>query len=704
MKFSKFTKRAKISGFTGLVAIVAGTTSLDAASVAIGNQMAGPTPFIILINCTINPASAFKTVQFTVASKPGSVVRPVSALYSADYLQMRGYFNPQNGRLVLPMFGLYDNYSNTVVLRFGFTDGSFQQQQVAVSTPAWTDPCNVYKNFTPIQARTASTDLSYDYILIKSRCSTQTPVIIDTDGAVRWVGTGATEAFSSAFFANGIYIASNPPSSSNTTGLTRIELDGTSTFLHDYTNWGVTSTNHHNIDPGKKGLILEVNTNGQVESMIMEVDAFGAVLGVWKLADIIRSAMIAGGDDPTQFVYPAPNDWFHNNAVTYRASDDSLIVSGREDFVICLDYKSGAIKWIFGDSNKKWFQFPSLRKYALVPQGSTLAPIGQHAVSITHDDNLLLFDDGFNSLFQMPPGISRTYSAARKYNIDKAKLTATEVWNFVAGQTIFSPICSSVYEDAPLNYLIDYAQIGSFTSQSNAELLGLTAAGNKVFDYRYVQPSACDTAWNAIPVHFENLAFTNVPLPKLSNLIDNFNGNTLDKWTSHQGTNYSVALTNQRLQVTDNVSSSDWGGISSNNLYDATNSVLSVNLQKPGNSTTSSAVFTWIKLQANRNNANAVEIGVNGGNLYAKKWVGGTVATFATASYNTNPSAMQWLRIRENLGTTYWEYASTYTGPWTTLASVPDPVMLSSVSVEMGVGAWPGTSGQMILDNVNTSQ
>src|SRR5439155_7889385 len=185
---------------------------------------------------------------------------------------------------------------------------------------------------------------------IKSRCSTQTPVIIDTDGAVRWVGTGATVGvFSSAFFANGIYIASNPPSSSNTTGLARIELDGTSTFLHDYTNWGVTSTNHHNIDPGKRGIILEVNTSGQVESMIMEVDAFGAVLRTWKLADIIRSAMIAGGDDPTQFVYPAPNDWFHNNAVTYRASDDSLIVSGREDFVICIDYQTGAIKWIFGN-------------------------------------------------------------------------------------------------------------------------------------------------------------------------------------------------------------------------------------------------------------------------------------------------------------------------------------------------------------------
>jgi Arylsulfotransferase Ig-like domain len=118
VKLSKFTKRDKISGFAGLFAIVAGTTSLDAASVTIGGHMAGPTPFIRLIDCTVNPASAFETVQFTIASKPGSVVRPVSAVYSAEYLQGRGYFNPQNGQLVLPVFGLYDNYSNRVVLRF----------------------------------------------------------------------------------------------------------------------------------------------------------------------------------------------------------------------------------------------------------------------------------------------------------------------------------------------------------------------------------------------------------------------------------------------------------------------------------------------------------------------------------------------------------------------------------------------------------
>src|SRR5207302_7121096 len=107
----------------------------------------------------------------------------------------------------------------------------------------------------------------------------------------------------------------------------------------------------------------------------------------------ISAVMIAGGDDPSQFVYPTPTDWFHNNAVTYNRADDSLIISGREDFVIAIDYETATIKWILGDETKKWFTFPSLAQYSLALAPGTLPPIGQHALSITYDQGLLLYDD-----------------------------------------------------------------------------------------------------------------------------------------------------------------------------------------------------------------------------------------------------------------------------------------------------------------------
>ena len=141
----------------------------------------------------------------------------------------------------------------------------------------------------------------------------------------------------------------------------------------------------------------------------------------------------------------------------YNRADDSLVVSSRENFVIGLDYNSGGIKWILGDPTKKWHQFPSLRKFAITVAPGSLPPIGQHSPSLTYDQGLLVFDNGQNSLFQNPPGAQREYSSPRKYSLDLVNKVATEVWNFPMNQSIHSPFCGSCYEDAPHNYLIDYA-------------------------------------------------------------------------------------------------------------------------------------------------------------------------------------------------------------------------------------------------------
>jgi arylsulfate sulfotransferase len=477
-----------------------------AGTVTIHGQTAGPTPFISEINMTVTPANSLLNIRFTIAPKPGSVTRPVSAAYSSAYLQSRGYLDVTNGQITLPVFGLYANYSNTVTVTSALVDGSSQEDTVMVATGQFTDTCG-QGTPTVLQARTNDTDLSYDYIILKTEfCGSQSPVIIDTDGAIRWVGTAGVSSLSTMFFSNGFYISSFPPSSTNRTGITRMEFDGTATFLHDYADIGVASSEHHNYDPGKEGMLIEVDTSTQTESVILEVDGCGNVLKRWDLADIISAAMIAGGDDPTQFVKPSPTDWFHNNAATYRKSDDSLVVSSRENFVICLDYETSAIKWILGDPTKKWYQFPSLRQHALALGPNTLPPIGQHAVSFTSDDNLLLFDNGFPSLNQSPAGAGRPYSAPRKYQINPQTMVATEVWNYLNGQTVSSPFCSSIYEDSPLNYLVDYANAGPVSAKF-ARVLGLNAAGTKIFDYRYPTTS-CNTAWNAIPIHLENLRFT----------------------------------------------------------------------------------------------------------------------------------------------------------------------------------------------------
>ena len=282
---------------------------VNAASVMITGQTAGPTPFISDLQLSASPPDSIKSIKFQIAPKTGSVTRPLAATYSSQYLTKRGYYNSQTGAILLPVFGLYDNYANAVTLTYVFTDNSSQQAGVVVSTSAFNDTCG-YSNPTVIQARTNSTALSYDYILIKNSCGSFSPVIIDTDGRIRWVGTTGFANLPATLFQNSIYFAYGPV-------LYRMELDGTFAALRDYSSAGVADF-HHNIDFGKRGLILDVDTAAQIEAVNMEIDGLGNILKTWNLADIITAAMTAGGDDPTQFVKPAPNDWFHNNAATYK--------------------------------------------------------------------------------------------------------------------------------------------------------------------------------------------------------------------------------------------------------------------------------------------------------------------------------------------------------------------------------------------------
>lgn len=482
-------------------------TQADETTITITAQNAGATPFINQLTLQASDTSVVKNVQFTVDPKNGSVTRPLSGAYSNSDLTERGYLLPGTGEIFLPVYGLYAGFTNTVTLTYYFNDGSSKQDSTTITTDSFDDPCG-YEAPTVLQARTDSTALSYDFMMVKGRCSTFSPAILDTDASLRWVGPAGIASYTATFFNNAVYL-------SELTTLYRLDLDGTVTMLKDYSSEDVVNL-HHNIDLGKTGLLLEADTTSYFESVVMEVDAAGNVLKTWNLADIISSAMIAGGDDPSLFVFTTPMDWFHQNATTYNRADDSIIVSSREDFVIALDYETGAIKWILGDPTKKWHQFPSLAAFALDLAPGSLPPIGQHATSITYDQGLLVYDNGRNgNFFTDAPGDNRTYAAPRKYQLDLTARVATEVWNYTNDESVYAPFCGSVYEDAPLNYLVDYAFVGGPTVETPfAQLLGLDASGERIFYYQY-NSVACDTAFNSIPLHLENTSFPTVgPRPR----------------------------------------------------------------------------------------------------------------------------------------------------------------------------------------------
>jgi len=182
-----------------------------------------------------------------------------------------------------------------------------------------------------------------------------------------------------------------------------------------------------------------------------------------------------------------------------------VIISSRENFVVKVDNQTGQIIWILGDPTKYWYTFPSLRAKALTLASGGLYPIGQHALSMTSDGHLMLFNDGLGSMNEPtgePTGESRTYSAVSAYSIDTATMTARNVWNFNYGQSIYAPVCSSAYRAPAGSALIDYATADNLTQ---VRLVGLDSNHNVAFDFEY-PTDGCDTAWNSVPIALESLA------------------------------------------------------------------------------------------------------------------------------------------------------------------------------------------------------
>ena len=288
---------------------LAGANQADDTTITITGHTAGATPFISKLTLAVSNTSVLKSIQFTIDPKPGSVTRPLSGTYSNDYLVRRGFEHPPE--IILPVYGLYDGYANIVRLTYRFLDSSSKQAVTSITTATFDDPCG-YKNPTILKPRTNSTDLSYDYIMVNGYCSNFSPGIIDSDGALRWVGTAGISILCGIFFDNAVYLG-------HSHRLSRIDLDGTVTELADYSSLGVIFF-HHNIDRGKVGIILDASTTTYIGSTLIEVDVSGRVLKQWNMAHIISAAMSAGGDDPNQFVFPTPTDWFHLNGCYLQQS------------------------------------------------------------------------------------------------------------------------------------------------------------------------------------------------------------------------------------------------------------------------------------------------------------------------------------------------------------------------------------------------
>lgn len=473
-------------------------TQAALAKIANLRHVPGTTVFISTLSFDLRNYGELASVSYSITPRPGTYAKPLAVGFDKSWLDRRGAWQSGSERLELPVFGLYAAHVNGVSLTASFRDGSQHAFRASIDTPAYSGPAQVYTTPAIHVARSPERAPGVDYMLIKNGHTG--PVVLDTDGHMRWTGAVLADSFSSMFAGDTFYIGSQ-----NDRVLYRMDLGGA------YMSVPVDGTRytrfHHDLSPGKTGMLAELDAlDGRVSLIganLAEIDANGKVLKEWDLGRIFSEHMRAKGDNPAGFVRDGV-DWFHMNSAIYHAADNSLLISSREHFVVKLDYDSGAIRWLFGDTGKHWYvNYPSLRALALELVAGK-APIGQHALSVTPDGQLLLFNNGLGSANQLPvapSGETRRFSAPSRYAIDDKAGTARETWTYERNRELFSDICSSVHEGTPGNYLIAYS---AADRRSSARLLGVDTEGRVAFDFGY--PAAiCDTVFIAQPLAWSDL-------------------------------------------------------------------------------------------------------------------------------------------------------------------------------------------------------
>lgn len=455
-------------------------------------------PFVAVVELRGLHADRIGSVTFTVQPKLGAASRPVRGTYTAHYLAATGYGPTVSYGYRLPVFGLYAARMNALQITATFADGSTATVPLNIQTAAFQDPTGIYANPTILKARAPGSALEFDYFYIKSELTT--PIVMDSDGEVRWWVPGNGFSVSTVFDRN-VFMARIGGMM-----MRRTELDGSWSDLSLASNY---TEIHHNVDPGRTGILVEVDglRNGvpDLENNLIEVAQDGSLIKEWRFGDLLSAYMSARGDDPTKFVRLGV-DWFHMNAAAYDPHDDSIIVSSRENFIMKVRYATGEILWILGDPTKYWYTFPSLRSKAitLVPAGAY--PIGQHAVSVLPSGEIMVFNNGAASLQQpagAPVGQSRTYSEVTTYAINPGSMTGFVTRTFDYDRSILSSFCSSAYA-AGASLLVSYSRASNGT---RARLVGVGGNNSVVFDLELVNPGGCNTAFNAAPLPFEAMYF-----------------------------------------------------------------------------------------------------------------------------------------------------------------------------------------------------
>ena len=237
---------------------------------------------------------------------------------------------------------------------------------------------------------------------------------------------------------------------------------------------------HHDYYEMPNGNFLVASDNfssGTVEDYIVEMDRnTGEIVKTFDLTKILNKED-GKSENWTQY------DWFHNNAVWYDEKTNSITLSGRHmDAVINLDYETGKLNWIIGDSTN-WSE--EYQKYFFTPVGDDFEwQWSQHAAMITPEGYVFILDNGNNKSkieSEYVPA-SKSYTRGVMYKIDTENMTIEQIWEYgkERGSSFYSPYISDVDYLDKNHYIVHSGGIVSVDGKPSNQPAGLSTGEVKL--------------------------------------------------------------------------------------------------------------------------------------------------------------------------------------------------------------------------------
>ncbi len=403
----------------------------------------------------------FGRIKVTVRGKAGS---------SGDISHL---CKGQTPRQSIPVFGLYPDFDNEVVLAYTDKNGNERGvTSIRIKTDKLPDdfPVPHLVSSSPTEMEPGVNLINY---LGESAIDLSKPYMVDANGDIRWVLLlHSSPELNKLATDIGFHRTRKGTWLAGDLSLPRIvELDMFGNLLRKWDLKQFGYTFHHDIYEMENGNLLitvsktnarRKNGDPRINDIIIEFDPErNQVLKEWDLADIADSARILAPDagTPPQFAQN-PTNWAHNNSIVKMGSQ--LLGTMRYQGIFSFT-DAGELRWLISP-HKYWHQ--KFKPYLLTPvdengqvitdeeviNGEKAAPgfdwsWGPHTPVVMSSDRIIVFDNGYNR--HWIPNWSAgqaNYSRVVEYKVNVEQKTVQQVWAYgrERGTSCFAPAMSGV--------------------------------------------------------------------------------------------------------------------------------------------------------------------------------------------------------------------------------------------------------------------